>query len=511
MRRARVLEFSPSGVNVDSMPAALAPDVYTAAQNMRSTGSGMTRADGELAFTPAVPGAPKWGLIFTDNGAQQLLAVGDAGCWVTDGGAWRDVTPAAGWVPFESGTMTGGLLNGYPVFNAPGMVPWYFDGGDAVQPLPGWFAGKQCAALAPFNQHVFAGSIMASTIDDEQLAWSDAATLGGVPITWEPTTANQAGDLYLGLGAGPVMCMMPLAQNLMVYRIQGVYAVAYSGRPFIYTARKLSGELGAASNNAVAQIATAHCVMTPGDFVLWDGASGRSIGEGRVKRSIFAQLSEEGLKRCHAYHVQSRNEVVFALALGVDDVCNMAYVWDVERDKWSLRELPSVTHTAAGIIPQLAAPLTWENDAGIWETDAKPWDSPPQGGYKPAPAGFSPKLSQVFTLDTGDARANGDNIVASIERSGLVLGDEQTVKLVSAIYPRIDGTAGQTVSVQVGGQMAGGDPVVWASPQAWTIGSARRVDCSVQGRFLAIRFAGEGLAPWSVAGFGVEYQSRGYV
>jgi hypothetical protein len=116
---------------------------------------------------------------------------------------------------------------------------------------------------------------------------------------------------------------------------------------------------------------------------------------------------------------------------------------------------------------------------------------------------------QVFTLDAGDARADGGAISASVERSGLVLGEEQTVKLVSAIYPRIQGTAGQAVSVQVGSQMAGGDPVAWASAQEWLIGSTKRVDCSVQGRFVAVRFQGQGLAPWSVSGFGVEFQSRG--
>jgi hypothetical protein len=509
MRRSKVLEFSPSGVNVDSMPAALGPEVYSGAHNMRSTGSGMTRADGEIAFTPTVPIAPKWGIIFTDNAAQMLLAAGDEGVWVTDGGAWVDVTPPTGWLAFESGTMTGGLLNGFPVFSAPGMEPWYFDG-VIVKPLLGWQSGRQCVCLAPFNQHIFAGSLIDSNLDNEHLAWSDAATLGGVPITWVPTTANQAGDMYLGLGQGPILCMAPLAQNLMVYRVQGCYAVSYSGRPYIYTGRKVSGEVGAASQNTVAQLAGSHAVMSPGDFVLWDGTTWRSIGDGRVKRSIFAQISEEGLKRCHAYAVQSRNEIVFALALGNDLHCNTAYVWDLVRDRWSLRDLPLVTHTATGVIPQLAAPLTWENDAGTWEADTIPWDSPPQGGYKPGAAGFSPSKVQVFTLDAGDSRDGGGRIQASVERTALVLGDEQTVKLVSAIYPRVQGTAGQSIRVQVGAQMAGGDPVAWASPQDWVIGSSKRVDCSVQGRFVSVRFEGDGIAAWSVSGFGVEYQARGF-
>ena len=62
--------------------------------------------------------------------------------------------------------------------------------------------------------------------------------------------------------------------------------------------------------------------------------------------------------------VQSRNEVVFALALGREDVCNMAYVWDTTRDQWSIRELPEITHTTTGIVPQYAPNDTWDNDAG---------------------------------------------------------------------------------------------------------------------------------------------------
>ena len=85
--------------------------------------------------------------------------------------------------------------------------------------------------------------------------------------------------------------MHPLAQNLLVYRTAGCYAVSYTGRPFIYAARKVSSEIGAASCNAVARVGNSHALMTPGDFIITDGTAVRSIGEGRVKRSIFAQIT----------------------------------------------------------------------------------------------------------------------------------------------------------------------------------------------------------------------------
>ena len=508
-RGAKVQEFAPIGVNLDSMPVALKADVYTSMQNMRTTGSGMTRADGETPYDPQVPISPKWGILFNDGYTPLLLVAGDAGVYVSDGTEWLDMTPATGWHAFTAGNMTGGLLNGYPVFNAAGMTPWYFDGAE-VKPLPGWLADKQCFTLAPFNQHLFAGSVIGAEIDNEALAWSDAATLGNVPITWVPTSANQAGDLYLGLGSGPVQCMHPLMQNLVVYRTAGCYAVTYSGRPYIYTSRKVSSEIGAASCNAVARVGNSHVLMTPGDFIITDGTAVRSIGEGRVKRSIFAQISEDGLKRCHAYVVQSRNEVVFALALGRDDVCNMAYVWDTTRDQWSIRELPEITHTATGIVPQYAPNDTWDNDAGTWDTDDKPWDSPPFGGYKPNPAGMSPTRVEVFNVDTGDTRANGDTITAVCTRTAILIGEEPRVKLIHAIYPKLEGSDGDIVTIRVGGQMAPSDLVTWGPAQDYVIGRSRRIDCNVQGRYAAIQFEGRNLAVWSVSGFGIEFSQRGY-
>jgi len=508
-RATKVQEFSPMGVNLDSMPVALAADVYTNVQNMRTTGSGMTRADGESAYDPQVPIAPKWGILFNDGYTALMLVAGDEGVCISDGAQWLDVTPATGWNAFTGGQMTGGLLNGYPVFNAAGMAPWYFDG-STVKPLPGWFPAKQTFTIAPFNQHLFAGSIISADIDNEQLAWSDAATLGAIPTTWIATLENQAGDLYLGLGAGQVMCMHPLMQNLLVYRTQGCYAVTYTGRPFIYTASKISGEIGAASCNAVARVGNSHVVMTPGDFIITDGTGVRSIGEGRVKRSIFAQISEDGLKRCHAYVVQSRNEVVFALALGREDVCNMAYVWDTTRDKWSVRELPDVTYTATGIVPQYAPPDTWDNDVGTWDTDDKPWDSPPFGGYKPNPAGMSPTRVEVFNIELSDTRANGDTITAVCERTAILIGEEPRIKLIHALYPKLQGADGDIVTIRVGGQMAPSDLVTWGPAQDYVIGKSRRIDCNVQGRYAAVHIEGRNLSAWSVSGFGIEFSQRGY-
>lgn len=511
-RRSAVQEFSPQGLNIDAFVGAIAADVYSAAQNMRCTGSGMTRADGEVFYRPggAPPGiAPKWGTLFYDGYAPRLLVAGADGLRLSDGNAWSDPGTPAGWSDWTAGQMTGGTLNGYPIFNAPTMPPLWWDG-TAAAVLPGWFAGQTANVIAPFNAHIFAGSLIGATIDHEMLAWSDAAAVGTVPASWTPTVVNQAGDLALGVGVGPVQVMQGLGQSLMVYRTSGCWAVSYSGQPYIYTARKVSSDIGAASMNACAAFKGMHAVITPGDFVLMDGTTTRSIGEGRVKRSLFAQISEQGLKCCHAYALQGRNEVVFALALGNDDACNFAYVWDTERDRWSVRELPLITHTAQGIVPSAFSIDTWASDAGTWDTDNKPWDSPPVGGYKPAALGMSPGAAEVFQLELGETRANGDPVSAALERTGLLLGEEPRIKYIHALHPRIQGDAGSVITCRVGAHMTPSDPVAWGPAQPFTIGSTRRIDCNVQGRYAAVRFEAASLAAWGVSGFGLEFTQRGY-
>jgi hypothetical protein len=126
-RGSKVQEFSPMGLNLDAMPVALQADVYTSSSNMRTTGSGMTRADGEIQYNPQVPFAPKWGILFQEGYTPMLLACGDAGVATCDGTEWIDVTPA-GWGAFTGGMMTGGLLNGYPVSQRGHLEARWFNG-----------------------------------------------------------------------------------------------------------------------------------------------------------------------------------------------------------------------------------------------------------------------------------------------------------------------------------------------------------------------------------------------
>jgi hypothetical protein len=395
-------------------------------------------------------------------------------------------------------------------FNRRGAPPWYWDTtliAGAVKPLPGWIAGKQCRVIGAFGQHLFAGGLYGAVVEDEQVAWSDAAVAGTVPATWTPTATNQAGQLGLSTGLGPIQNMQPLASSLMVYRAQGLFAMDYVGRPYIYTARPVSTLAGAASMNCVLNVKGSHIVMSQGDIIQTDGVQVRSLGEGRLKEWLFSQMSKAGLELAHGYVDTAASEAVFNVALGRDDRCNYSVVWNFERDKWSVRELPLATHAWLGLKAQ-SAPLAWDTDAGTWDADPGYWDEGIPGGYRLKPFAACPD-SGLLVLQDGYRRWTGENIVGTLERTGLRISAGDAIAKVQRIVPAIEGSPGAIVGIQVGGQLAANGPVSWGATQPFTVGQSVKHDCNARGRFIGVRFSCSGPEQPTIAGFSVEYDEGG--
>lgn len=510
---ANVMPFAPQGLVQDVAPYAAPLATYTQMRNMRTTGDGVTRARGVQQFAGALLGPPRWGMAAIRQAEVWMVYAGPSGVFVTNGVSHYPITPAAGFTSFALGAGTGGLLNDWACFNFQNSVPWYWDRNivaDSCKPLPGWLgAGVRARVLAAFGSHLFAGSISDTAQRFERLAWSDAAATGLVPASWIPTATNQAGELDLSTGAGPINAMRGLGQQLMVYRLTGCFSVQYVGRPYIYTARPVSASAGAASTNAVAEAKGSHVILSQGDIVLADGTNIRSIGEGRVKSTIFSQLSEAGLRLSHCYATPGQGEVVFCLALGSDTECNTAYVWNYERDVWSLRDLPAVVHSFNTYIPSETSPNTWDTDAGTWDADFRVWDASASGGFVPRPLGLSERRGEAYLLEVGDSDADGVTVRGSVERLGIPIGDGASVKWIDRVYPRISGQPGDVLQITLGGQIGAGDSVLWSPAVAYVIGETDSIAARVVGRFLSIRVEGSNAAPWSVSGFEIEFDVRG--
>jgi len=504
------VDLDPSGVVLDEVAAACGPDVYTSCMNFRVSGAGMKLAGGQAWLHTLASVVPQFGMLAPVDATPYSLIMGPGGVGVSDGSAVVATLVPANWTAFTPGTMTGAVLGGVAVFNYRERPPWYWDGtlvSGAVKPLPGWIAGKQARVIGAFGQHLFAGGFYGAAVEDSLLCWSDVAVAGSVPVTWNPTTTNQAGSLNLSTGKGPIQALEPLGNSLMCWRTEGVFAVEFAGLPYVYVAREVSLAAGAANLNCVLQVKGTQVALTPGDIVQMDGTQMRSLGEGRLKDWLFSQMSKAGLGLAHGYVDAGAAEAVFNVALGRDDRCNYSIVWNFERDKWSVRELPNCTGAWMGMLAQ-GVKLTWDGDSGTWQDDGGFWDEGIPGGYRPKALAAGPEIG-VYVLDQGFKRWTGENLTGTLERTGLRVGRGDTVAKLQRLIPVIEGPAGAVLQIQVGGQLAANGTVSWGPARPFTLGQSVKHDCNARGRFVGVRFTCAGPEQPTISGFSLEFDEGG--
>lgn len=91
----------------------------------------------------------------------------------------------------------------------------------------------------------------------------------------------------------------------------------------------------------------------------------------------------------------------------------------------------------------------------------------------------------------------------------MTFGDPYSVKTIRAVYPRIDGNIGDTVSVQIGASMFPDSGPEWQTPQSFVIGESIKVDSFASGRFLSVRFTNADYGAWRIKSFDVDYVKGG--
>ena len=91
----------------------------------------------------------------------------------------------------------------------------------------------------------------------------------------------------------------------------------------------------------------------------------------------------------------------------------------------------------------------------------------------------------------------------------MTMDDPYTVKTVRAIYPRIDGTSGCQVSIEVGAAMTADTLPTWSAPVVFNVGVDNKINSTATGRFLSVRFSDTGFPPWRIRSFDIEYVLAG--
>ena len=501
-----------AGLNSDLPPEELGPGYWSSSINMRFADGFASRVRGttQVFDTPAV--TPYFISPYTTSTTRFWLHAGLAAVYVDDGTTRTDITGTAPTGAIDD-KWTGGSLNGVFVLSNGKDLPMFWNGNTATNlaTLTGWDATWKAVAVRPFKNFIVAlGMTKGASIYPNMVKWSDSADPGAIPTSWDSTNpALDAGEQDLAETPDILVDCLPLGDVNIIYKERSMYAMSYIGAPYIFRFQRLPGDVGMLARGCAVATPLGHVVMTAGDVIIHSGQGATSICTAIVRDYIFKNIDSTYYKRSFVTANPQRNEVWVCFPYGSSATCNRAAVWNWVDKTWGIRELTNVTYGAFGQVSVTSSITAWSGAGSLtWAAAATAWS---ENEYSPAEARLllSHSTPMISLADTGTTDF-GSIITATLERSGMSMGEPDRVKLLRAIYPVIDGVNGSTVSIQVGASMFPDSTPAWQTAQTFTIGTDVKIDSFTTGRYLSIRFSNADYSPWRIRSFRVDYVGQGF-
>lgn len=507
--------LKPLGLNKDYPAYDVPPDFYTDASNVKFLDGAAERVDGYAQSYGTLDHAPLYLVPVYLPLNFLIMYAGESVVSVSDGVQQFTITPAAGWTGSLSDRITGGSLNALPFLNNAKETPIYWDGNTSniMLPLPGWPAVTYAKALRPYKNFLIAMNLQESGNDyPTKLLWSNSAEPGAVPAEWTAAADNDAGDAILASLPGGLVDGLALRDAFVIYKTQGCYLMQYVGGNDVMVFRELFANVGMLAPGCAVEVKGTHFVLTDGDLVRHDGNTAQSVINERMRDWLFSDIDGDNGEMTYLTHNATQSEIWICYPSSGSSVCDKALIYNYEADTYGIRALPDCPHITGGIIGSELLIDTWD-EAGdfaneTWTTIERIWN---RKGYTPTADGLimagytASELYDVAAADTAD----GATMAAYVTRESLDLGDPERLKLVRRVWPRITGTAGDTIELTVGYQMEAGDAITYGTPVSFTIGTDEHLSVFSKGRYLSFKWSDTSNNKWKLHGFDVEYKLLG--
>lgn len=185
-----------------------------------------------------------------------------------------------------------------------------------------------------------------------------------------------------------------------------------------------------------------------------------------------------------------------------------ALVFNWRDQTHSLRPMKGATAVALGR-PSGAAGEVWDEAEGSWEDAALIWDIAGEEASRRAPLIAS--SDGIYQSETGTSPFA---VAREVERLGISLPtniqtqrpDVTGVKLIRAVYLKAEILVPDALELYVGGQYTAEGTVDWQGPFYPSFELDYKVDCTVAGRFLALRFRSTADAMWRLWSAEIDYE-----
>jgi len=374
--------------------------------------------------------------------------------------------------------------------------------------LRNWPTNAKCKSIRSFRTFLVGLNWERSNEEPRLVKWSTEASYGSPPSTWDETDATlDAGEYELSDTPGDIIDGLPLGDSFIIYKDDSIYIMNYVGTPYIFSFKLLSPTIGLLSKEAVAEFEGGHFFMGNSDFYVCNGQTVTPMLSNRLRRTVFDELNGDNYQKCFVAADYVRNEMMACYPAGSSTVANKALIWNWKDNTFSFRDLPDTSHINSGIV-EITAGATWDASSETWDADSDPWGA----------TNYDNVIKNIVFADVTNTKIFRDNkgnkkdtatMSAYIERSGYDLGDPQSVKFVSAVYPQIEVSGDNTVNVYIGRQMSTEEGITWEGPVAFNPNSQSKVSCRVSGKYFGIKVESDTDIDWKLHGLAFEVQKKG--
>ena len=336
------------------------------------------------------------------------------------------------------------------------------------------------------------------------VCWSEPAEPWAVPTTWDASdTSSITGQIELSSSEGQIIDGLSLRDNFIVYKDSSIYNLSYIGGQYVWQARDVSRTLGLFAQGALAEFLGQHVFMAPDDIIVTDGSQFKSVASQKVRSKIFNEISSSKYNRTFAVPNYNKEEIWFCYPSTDSDYVNKAAIWNYSTGVWSFKDLPNVNFMNYGILFNTTSSSTWASDSATWESDSSAWDEGVNTQVVFSLLGCTNTALKRFDLGY---TADSVSYESYVERTGLKLGDSNTMKRITAIYPKGVGE----MDIYVGQAMHQNDAYTWEGPYTITPETDAQIRCRVTGRYHAVKFVFKGDTEHKLLGYDIEYVDTGY-
>ena len=373
---------------------------------------------------------------------------------------------------------------------------------------------KKCSILRSFRTFLVGLNWERTDPEPRLVKWSTEASYYNAPSTWDEADATlDAGEYELADTPGEIVDGLPLGDSFIIYKNDSVYIMNYVGTPYIFSFKLLNPTIGCLTKNAIAEFEGGHFFMGNSDFYLNNGQTIQPLLPDKLRRTVFDTINagdttDPSWKKCFVVADHIHTEMLACYPSDNSSTVNKAVIWNWRTNTFSLRDLPNTSHIASGVMAVFPAGQTWTSTAGDWNGSSEAWGSSAYDTHLENLV-FADVSNTKLYRDNNGNKNNTSNMSAYIERSGYDLGDPQSVKFVSAVYPKIEVSGNNSVNIYVGRQMSTEDGITWEGPTAFNPNSQSKVSCRVSGKYFGIKIESTTDMDWKLHGLAFEVQQKG--